>query len=289
MQHGLNKYSILGCVLYTALLCGNALAKDIQSASRIGKAAMSCFNKRYQSSAELVPRLYLAYSGEVAPYFEPLQSCAEMARQGFNAALSRGENRAAFLNAMQHIKILIFAGEKLPTILEKVDFYLKLADQYKNAMAKIVLSILRNATSTLIDKGESASSKINDATSGNAYFSAIICRYNAIQAYWLGYNERCHYYVEKEFSQHSDSAQFSSLVLTFLHGLSTFPQLKRRNIPKLRLIPRSAIATLKAAASHSQWNFCNKVRNLHDVTECDSFSRSHPANTNLTIQQIIIK
>ena len=261
MQHGLSKYSIMGFVQYAVMLCGNALAKDIQSASRIGKAAMSCFDKRFNSLAEQVPSLYLAYYGEVAPYFEPLQSCAEMARQGFNAALSRGENRAAFLNAMQHIKILIFVGEELPTILEKVDFYLKLADQYKNAMAKIVLSILRNTTSTLIDKGESASSKVNDATSGNAYFSTIIHRYNAIQAYWLGYNERCHYYVEKEFLQHSDSAQFSSLVLTFLHGLSTFPQLKRRNIPKLRLIPRSAIATLKTAASHSQWNFCNKVRN----------------------------
>ena len=211
----------------------------------------------------LVPRLYLAYSGEVAPYFEPLQSCAEIARQGFNAALSRGENRAAFLNAMQHIKMLIFAGEKLPTILKKVDFYLKLADQYKNAMATTVLSIFRNFTSTLIDKGESASSKVNDATSGNAYFSAIIYRVNAIQAYWLGYNERCHYYVEKELEQHSDSAQFSSLVATFLHGLASFPLMKRKNTAKLRLVARNAIATIKTAASHSQWTFCNKVRNFH--------------------------
>ena len=283
MQHGLSKYSIMGCVIYTALLCGNALGKDFQSASRIGKAAMSCFNKRFQSSAELVPRLYLVYSGEVAPYFEPLQSCAEMARQGFNAALSRGENRAAFLNAMQHIKILIFAGEKLPTILEKVDFYLKLADQYNNVIGKRILYMFRDTISTLIDRGESTSLENDgaDEVMNASPSSAGIHRHRAIQSYWLGYNERCHHYWAKAAPPNATS-HLGIIVLTFLHGLGTFQMLKRKNTLKLRLIARDAIAALKTAASHSQWNYCNKVRN--SLVGSDSFFL---VNVNLNMQIIV--
>ena len=286
MQHGLSNYSIQGFVQYTVMLCGNAMAKDIQSASRIGKAAMSCFNKRFNSSAEQVPRLYASYYGEVAPYFEPLQTCADMARQAFSAALSRGESRIAFLSAMQHIKILTFAGEKLPIILERVDFYLKLADQYKNIMAKRILYMFRDTISTLIDRGESTSLKNDGANEVmNASPPAGIHRHRAIQSYWLGYSERCHHYWTKILSDSSSpnaTEHLGSIVLTFLHGLGSFQLLKRNNTSKLRLIPRSAIAALKTAASHSQWNYCNKVRN--SLVGSDS---SFLVNVNLTMQIIV--
>ena len=283
MQHGLSKYSIMGFVQYAVMLCGNALAKDIQSASRIGKAAMSCFDKRFNSLAEQVPSLYLAYYGEVAPYFEPLQSCAEMARQAFNAALSRGENRVAFLNAMQHIKILLFAGEKLPTILEKVDFYLKLADQYNNVIGKHILYMFRDTISTLIDRGESTSLENDGANEvmNASPSSAGIHRHRAIQSYWLGYNERCHHYWAKAAPPNA-TENLGSIVLTFLHGLGSFQLMKRKNTLKLRMIARDAIAVLKTAASHSQWNYCNKVRN--SLVGSDS---SFLVNVNLTMQIIV--
>ena len=283
MQHGLSNYSIQGFVQYTVMLCGNAMAKDIQSASRIGKAAMSCFNKRFNSSAEQVPRLYASYYGEVAPYFEPLQTCADMARQAFSAALSRGESRIAFLSAMQHIKILTFAGEKLPIILERVDFYLKLADQYKNIMAKRILYMFRDTISTLIDRGESTSLENDGANEvmNVSPSSAGIHRHRAIQSYWLGYNERCHHYWAKAAPPNATS-HLGIIVLTFLHGLGTFQMLKRKNTLKLRLIARDAIAALKTAASHSQWNYCNKVRN--SLVGSDSFFL---VNVNLNMQIIV--
>ena len=91
-----------------------------------------------------------------------------MVWQGFNAALSRGEIRTAFRNAIHVIKTLFFAGEKLRKLLEKADFFMKLADQYKFLMAKLILSVFRETISTLIDKGESTNSTANNATNQDA-------------------------------------------------------------------------------------------------------------------------
>jgi tetratricopeptide (TPR) repeat protein len=194
-----------------------------------------------------------------------------MALKGFNAALSRGENRAAFLNAMQHIKSCFFAGEKLLTILEMVDLHMKLADQYKNNMANSLLCIFRETISALIDRGESTSSKPKDEIT-NAFSSVTNYRHCAIQAYWLGHSERCHYYVSKVASD-TRFEHLGSIVLTFLHGLSAFQLLRKNNTAKLRTIPRSAIAALKTAASHSEWNFRNKVHLLE--AENYSFNNKH--------------
>ena len=90
-----------------------------------------------------------------------------MFRQGIGLALSTGHKYPAFLNMIQHICFLLHSGQNLPTLLDKVDYYLGLAATYKNDFAKKYLSIFRKTISILIDKGESTSSSrysIDDAT-----------------------------------------------------------------------------------------------------------------------------
>jgi len=262
LKHGICKHSIVGFVQYAALLCGNKTTKDIEDASRIGKLALSCLKKRFYS-AEQLPKIYFAYYGLVAIHNEPLQSCSDMIQQGFGAGMSSGEISMALLNSIHHVNTLLIAGEKLPALLEKADYYLDLADRYKNELVKSHLLIFRDTISTLIDKGESNSSKskinANENACKQASSSEAMYFHRAIQAYWLGYNERWHHYVLKVFEIDSTTALLSNIVLTFIQGLNVFQVLKRQNTVKLRLIPDKAIAALKAAASHSQWNFRDKV------------------------------
>ena len=132
MEKGLCKYSIAGFVQYAMLLCTSKITKvDIEGALRIAKAAMSCSKTRYDRTDQL-PFLYCVYYGFVAVYTEPLQTCADMLRQGFDAGMSLGDTCNAFFNSVQHIKTALIVGDRLPTLLKKVDYYLKLASTYQN-------------------------------------------------------------------------------------------------------------------------------------------------------------
>merc|ERR1712194_839034 len=92
--------------------------------------------------------------------------------------------------------------------------------------------------------------------------------HRALQAFWLGYNDRCQHYLVKVLQTTSVTAKLGNTVAIFIHGLNSLQLLKRQNTARLRAIPKSAIKVLKAANSHSQWNFRNKVHLL----EAESFS-----------------
>jgi hypothetical protein len=268
MDSGLCKHSIIGFVLYAMVLCtGKIVETDIDGASRIGKAAMSCSMKRYHTSEQL-PDLYLLYYGFIAPYTEPLQSCADMLRQGFDAGMSLGETGIAFLNSTIHIWTAVSAGDRLPTLLEKVDYYLKLANTYNNETIKVYLSINRETISALIDKGGPSSSTPyaidvpTDTEDANVLETMYYNR--AIQAYWQGYSERCDHYIRKAILS-MKSSKWRLQFLTFIDGMNSFQLLKRTSNGRLRSIPRNAILVLKAAASLSSWNWRNKVRYNHPL------------------------
>jgi hypothetical protein len=268
MEKGLCKYSITGFVDYSWALCmGKIEKKDIEDASRIGKAVMSCWKKRYHTT-ELLPNLYLVYYGFFAFHTEPLQVCADMLRQGFDAGMSLGETGVAFFNSVQHIRIALMSGERLPTLLEKVDYYLRLANTYQNETAKVFLSFQRETISILMGK-EGTAIDVPDASSeyilSGMYFNRVI------QAYWQGHSERCRHYIQK-YSHSTRSDSWRLLFTALIEGLNSFRLLKRtvngklRPLPrnesssKLKSIPEKAIEELKTAASHSSSNFCNKVR-----------------------------
>jgi hypothetical protein len=286
MTRGLCESSIAGLVHF-AICVGK---HDIDGASRIGKAAMSCLKKRYHTS-EYLPRLYLLYYGFFAHHTEPLQSCADMLRQGFDVAMSLGETGFAFLNAAQHIGFALASGERLPTILDRADYYLKLSDVHANDFGKIFQPIYRGLISELIDKGESISSNCHSNVAPDSFVSSILkevaltaasqfptlmVKYGgamliiqqmnftrAIQAFWQGHTKRCQYYIGKYLETISDDGTICSTIIPFFDGLNTFRILNAKSKAKLTAIPKNIkhiIGVFETLASHSSWNFRNKVR-----------------------------
>ena len=265
MENGLCEHSNSGFVQFAAILCSSKLAKkSIERASQIGKAAMSCSRKRYNTASQL-PNLYLDYYGLIGFHTEPLQTCADMHRQGFDTGMSLGESGTAFFNAIRHIRTAVIAGDRLPTLLEKVDYYLALANTYQNEIAKAYLSIFRGTISALIDKGVTTSlsplaidAPVNAPV--NAEVLEVIYYHRAIQAYWQSHSERCQYCIKKFLQQSYDAGKLNSMIIVFIHGMNSFQLMKRKPNIRLRSISNKAIEELKTAASFSSWNFSNKVR-----------------------------
>jgi len=281
MTRGLCESSIAG-LIHFAICVGK---HDIDGASRIGKAAMSCLKKRYHTS-ELLPKLHLLYYGSFAHHTEPLQACADMLRQGFDVGMSFGEIGAAFLNSIQHIGFALASGERLPTLLDRADYYLKLTDVHENDFAKIFHPIFRGTISELIDKGESTSSNVAPDSyvssilkevvlTAASQFPTLVVKYGgatlilqtihftrAVQAFWQGHTKRCQYHIGKYLETRSDYGTICCTMIPFFDGLNTFRLLNEKSKAKLTAIPKNikhSIAVLKTAASHSSWNFRNKV------------------------------
>jgi hypothetical protein len=291
MTRGLCESSIAGLVHF-AICAGK---HDIDGASRIGKAAMSCLKKRYHTP-EYLPRIYFIYYGGLAHHTEPLQSCADMLRQGFDTAMSLGETGFAFLNAGMHITYAYAAGERLPTLFYRADYYLELTDVHAHDFAKIFHPIFHGMISELIDKGESTSSNCHSNVAPDSFVSSILkdlvltaasqfptlmVKYGgatvilqvmhfsrAIQAFWHGHTKRCQYYVGKYLEIRSDYGTLDSTMVPFYDGLNTFRLLNENSKAKRKDIPKNItndIAVLETAASHSSWNFRNKVRNSQSL------------------------
>ena len=279
MKNGLCIYSIIGFVRFATMICSNKIAKmDIEGASRIAKAAMSCFRERY-NSANMLPALYYVYYAHIAFHTEPLHTCADMLRQGFDAGMSLGESGMAFFNAMQHIETAVVAGDRLPTLLEKVYYYLEQANTYQNEIAKTFLSIFRGTVSTLIDKRQSTTLSplaIDIPTdTANAHLLESMYFHRAMQAYWQGHSERCQHYIKKFFEKNFFYGKLNSVIIVFIHGMNSFRLMKKKPTNKLRSISKKSIWVLKTAAIHSCWNFLNKVRYNQSVFDALLLSVTH--------------
>lgn len=273
MENGLCKYSMFGFISFASVLSCNKMATNRYAiASRVGTAVLSCSKRRYHTSEEQL-NFYQAYYGYLGLLNEPLQTCAGMLRQGFNACMSVGETGLAFFNSVQYIRAEFMAGERLPIILEKVDYFLKLTYSLPNELSKPLLVRTRETISALIENGESSSSKFHtndeptDLTSDNHLAGVYFHR--AIQAYWRGYSERCQYFIGK-FSSLLEFDTFRHLYVTFIEGLNAFQLLRNASSGgRSRAVSNNAailttiwdaIEDLRAAASFSSWNFQNKVR-----------------------------
>ena len=262
MKHGLCKQSMMG-LAYFAMLFGNMnRAKEgVEIATRIGKAAISCLKDRYHASEHLA-NFYFVYYGIIAPHTEPLQTCADMLRQGFDAGMSLGDSDIAFFNSIHHIRTLIMAGERLPTLSEKVKYYLKMAKDYNNSTATSFLSLYLNTVTILTDNGEISNSAddSNDLPTNNASAKLLGSIYfqRAVQSYWRGHMKRCQFYTEK-YLENVEQISFYSNFMVFIHGLSSFELMKRNTTTKLRRITKKSIRKLRTASSFSSWNAQNKV------------------------------
>ena len=271
MNNGLCKYSILAFIKFAALLCSNKLPKiggSFELGLRIGKAALLCSTKRYHSS-ELSPNINFVYYAHIAFHTEPLQTCADMFRQGFDTSMSLGDSGTAFLHSIHHIRTGLLVGDRLLTVLGRVDYYLELANTYHNEVAKATLAVNRETISALIDKGWSTNSAHSTAeASTNMESSQMLAGLyflRATQAYWQGHYERCQYFIGK-FSIPETFDPCRELSMRFIEGMNSFQVLKLKS--KLgrgrnALQVSKAILALKTAASRSSWNFQNTVRYTH--------------------------
>ncbi len=262
MENGLCVYAMSGLVNFAAILASSKISRNAADiATRIGKAAISCSKKRYHAAAQL-PNLYMVYFGIIAPRTEPLQTCADMLRQGFDAGMSLGEPGIAFLNSIQHMRTAIIAGESLPALLEKVDYYLKMADTYKNEVARAFLSLYRDTISILTGSNEipSSTDHANDLPNDNVNAKVLESIYiqRAIQAYWEGHSKRCQFYLEK-FLLRGTFNFWSRDYIALIQGLNSLELQKSQSTIKLRSATKRSIKVLKTAAAFSSWNFQNKV------------------------------
>ncbi len=283
MKNGLCNHSILGFVQFAVILCAPKIAKmggSIALGSRIGKAAMLCSPKRYVNS-ECNPNLQFVYYTHVAFYTEPLQTCADMLRQGFDASMSIGESGTAFFNSMIHVRTAILVGERLPALLERVDYYLGLTNTYQNEMAKLTLAVNREAISVLIAEGGSFGSAPDTIDvpvdmESSTHLLAGIYFHRATQAYWQGRGERCQHFIKK-FTTLETFDNCRHFFVAFISGMNSFQLLRQKkdggknrfvgSMPTVLNIISKAIQVLKDAALHSSWNFQNKVRCYDSISQ----------------------
>ena len=284
MKNGLCMHSITGFILLAAILCKKSMGENyMECAKKIGKAAMTCFLQRY--NVEKLPGTYSIYYTFVAWHSEPLQICVEKLRQGFEVGISLGESHLSFYNSSQQVMFAIIAGERLPTLLEKVDYYLRFANTTQDSVGKQFFSYYHHTIKILISGGEAwwMDIKLRCLALLPAKILENIYFYSALKTYWQGHTKRCQYYVEKMLtvistSNHSLAGPNTYFYIVFINGLTTFELMKNRHtataMRKLKSTAMSALTALKKASEHSSWNFENKVRYLQpadDSIVCSCF------------------
>ena len=276
MVNGLCMDSLTGFFVLAGLLCNiTLLCKksmgdeiDILCATNIGKAAMTCLSQRY--NAEKIPVTYSLYYSFVAWHSEPLQICAEKLQRGFEVGMSLGESHAAFYNSLTQVTFGILAGERLPALLQKVDYYSGLANIYKDDFGMRCFSFHRHTIEILIGGGESwwMDIKLQCLALQPAKVLENLYFFSALKTYWQGQTKRCKYYVEKMLAVIATSNQFIAgpqtyYFIVFINGLNTLELMKSHQTPtlmrKLKSTAVKALAVLKVASAYSSWNFQNKV------------------------------
>jgi hypothetical protein len=269
MENGMCKHSISGFLALAALLCGNTLPKkDIATSTKVGKAAMSCLTQRYNTS-EQISESYGTYYGFVAWRTEPLQTCAKKLGQGFDVGMSIGEPDTAFTNSVHQIKSLILAGDRLPSLMEKVDYFMQKADTYNNDIGIISFSIYRGTIAILINGGDSSHCPEVLSATAIQKFSEAIHFHSALRAYWQGHHSRSQYFVDKmmKVTPVSEMGQLNATYITFISCLNTLELMKTNYTTTLRAVAVRAIKVIKKASEHSSWNFKNKVSNIQPLDD----------------------
>ena len=270
MENGLSKHSIAGFLILAALLCAKSVPKKAADiGSNIGKAAMSFLSQRHNTT-ELIPEAFSYYYGFVAWRTEPLQTCTKKLGQAFDVGMSLGESGMAFNNSVCQIRSSILAGDRLPLLMEKVDYYMKLADAYNNELGKFFFSIFYGTIAILIGGGESSHYSAETLPEmAIKRFLESMHFHCALRAYWQGHYERSQHFVDKmiNVTAKSEMGQLSYTVINFFNGLNTFELMKAKVTNKLRATAMRSLEVLKNASVHSSWNFKNKVSNIQPIDD----------------------
>jgi hypothetical protein len=270
MGSGLCKHSISGFLILAALrLRKPTAAEDIASAAKIGKAAMSCFTQRYNTT-EQIPEAFSYYYGFVAWHIdEPLQTCTKKLAQGFEVGMSLGESGTAFNNAIQNVMTAILGGDRLPSLMEKLDYFMQKADTYQHLLSNLIFSIYRGTIAILIGGGDSSHYSADAQETAPSKILELIYFFNALRTYWQGHHSRCQYFVDKMLKLISalnvDLQGPMSTYIIFINGLNSLELMKTKYTHKLKSSSSRALKCLEEASEHSSWNFKNKVSNIQPL------------------------
>ena len=273
MENGLSTFSIIAFIHLAMTLCKNRMGwQDIEGAMRLGNIAISCFKERYHNTPELLPGIFASYYGHIAYHTNTLQLCANMLHQGFETGIALQKTSSAFLNTIQYIKTAIIAGERLPTLLTNVNYYLNLAEVYKqHKLAKPYFLVYRTLISILMNDGDSPNSTKSSRATLPMQFEEVCYFSLAMQLFWQGQSDNCESQIRQFLVISSDTESLNSLIISFIHGLNSLQLLKRHAgtnlISKpLMSIAKQAITVLTTASSHSRWNFTNKVSLINQLS-----------------------
>jgi len=270
MESGLCKHSISGFLILAALrLKKPMIAEDIATAAKIGKAAMSCFTQRYNTT-EQIPEAFSYYYGFVALHIdEPLQTCSKKLGQGFEVGMSLGEFDVSFNNAIQNVMTVILGGDRLPSLMEKVDYFMQKADNYQHLLSNLIFSIYRGTIAILIGGGDSSHYSADAQETAPSKILELIFFFNALRTYWQGHHSRCQHFVDKMLkliSTLNDDLQGPmSTYIIFINGLNSLELMKTKYTHKLKSSSSRALKFLEEASEHSSWNFKNKVSNIQPL------------------------
>jgi hypothetical protein len=225
MESGLCKHSISGFLILAALICSKSVPnKETATSTKIGKATMFCFTQRYNTS-EQIPEAFCYYYGFVAWRTEPLQTCTKKHGQAFDVGMSLGESGMAFNNAIQYVMTAILGGDRLPSLMEKVDYFMQKADNYQHLLSNLIFSIYRGTIAILIGGGDSSHYSADAQETAPSKILELIFFFNALRTYWQGHHSRCQYFVDKMLkliSTLNDDLQGPmSTYIIFINGLNS--------------------------------------------------------------------
>ena len=167
-------------------------------------------------------------------------------------------NHGGFINSTYHIGKCLIAGVDLQTLLCRTEYYLKVIERRNNTAGKLHLLMYRDTILTLIGKEGNTSFEVqgDDTNPGTA---ASVYYHRAIQLFWLGHSERCHYFIDKLFDAPFSGRGNQRTQILLYYGLISIKIMKKSSSYKMKAAPHYALKMLKTAAGFSQWNFCNKV------------------------------
>lgn len=209
LENGVCQDAICGLIQHAAFLCQPwfAVPADVEEACRVGKAAMTLF-ERFDSS-EIIPEVFYCYYGFVAVNKEPLQLCTDHLRKGFEVGVSAGDATIACYNSIHLIRTALLGGEELSSLLKEADYHLEVLTSFRIKLSMPYINAYRETISTLIDKGQSTAPQTTESKTvipsyeaePNASNTVYAQRHNetlyfnkVLQSFWLGYSERTHHW-----------------------------------------------------------------------------------------------
>jgi len=178
--------------------------------------------------------------------------------------MSAGICTTVSLNAVQAVRASLFGGVNLTSLLKETDYYIELTARFCIKIFNSYLIIYRETMTTLIDKCESRGCEGNATDSISCAVIHWGIRISKIlQSFWLGYSQRCQYYIEKLMKMDSLGG-FARIMITFYAALNSFRGLRNRNgigsrYARMKSTIKDAIALMRSAAENCHLNFGNKL------------------------------